>query len=163
MTGWTELPMLGRPLCGAPESSPALTERQLELASRLQGHSAQTGFHGTGPALIRKRVVDKTGPSSPWICAQLASQPSSRQQSAHPVPPPLSRGWPCVWKSSVWLLCSSLIPAINLTPQFIFISDSGTERLNGSLSWDTCRFDGHVVSTHSESLTEAQSKKSREG
>lgn len=152
----------GPPLCGAPESSPALTERQLELASRLQGQSAQTGFHGTGPALIGKRVTDKTGPSSPWICAQLTSQRSLWQQSAHPVPPPLSHGWSCVWKSSVWLLCFSLISAINLTPKFIFISDSGTEHLNGSLSCDTCRFDGHV-STPSESLTEVLSKKSREG
>lgn len=150
-------------LRGPPESSPALTVRHLELASGLQWHSAQTGFHGTGSALIRKRVIDKTGPSSPRICDQLTSQLCLWQQPAHPAPPPLSHGWSCVWKSSVWLSCFSLISAINLTLQFIFNSDSGTEHLNGSLSCDTCRLAGHIVSTRSESLTEVLSKKSPEG
>lgn len=150
-------------LRGPPESSPALTVRHLELASGLQRHSAQTGFHGTGSALIRKRVIDKTGPSSPWICAQLTSQLCLWQQPAHPAPPPLSHGWSCVWKSSVWLSCFSLISAINLTLQFIFNSDSGTEHLNGSLSCDTCRLAGHIVSTRYESLMEVLSKKSPEG
>ena len=63
----------GSALCWAP-SPPALMVTHPELASRLQRHSAQTGFHGAGPALIRKRVIDKSGPSSPWICAQLTSQ-----------------------------------------------------------------------------------------
>ena len=46
---------------------------------------------------------------------------------------------------------------------FIFNSDLGTEHLNGSLSCDTCRLAGHIVSTRSESLTEVLSKKSPEG
>lgn len=75
--------MLG-PLLRSPDG-----EAPRELASGNQRHSAQTGFHGAGSALIRKRVIDKSGQLS-WICAQLTSQLLVMATIGTSVPPPVT-------------------------------------------------------------------------
>lgn len=74
------------------------------------------------------------GQRSPWICAQLTSLTLFMVTVGKSRLPSLCHMAGCVYVNAVSglsLLCFSLISAINLTQQFIFISDSGTEYLNG--------------------------------